>query len=179
MKTIFHSKKWIDAIAEMQGLKAEQTEYWNYTSNRKYGLPVIQMPVKTPFFSPIGTPEQCENTINFLKKKYWYIHAHYTPDYMGRGNKVHYTYVHDFKDGFNFDSSLREAIKKAEKLDYDFVEGVDLIDCYNLEQKAYKRTGLNLNYTTPEKFRKFVESISEIKGFTILYDGIPLGYYLR
>ena len=177
MVTMFHSDEWIEGIAEMQGLKVGRIDNWTYTWSRKYGLPVMQMPVKTPYFSPTGTTEQCEQAIKKLRKKFWYVHAHYSPGYMGKAHKVHYTYIHDFKDGFNFSRSLTEQLRKAERLNYEFKEGSNHKDAYLIEQKSFVRTGLNCNYSTPKRFEEFIHSIPEIGDYTISLDGIDLGYY--
>lgn len=179
MKTVFQESDWIKSIAELTSLRHGSEWGWEYTYDYKWKvLPYIKMPVKTPYFAPFMGSDQNFKILDGLKKRYWYIHAHYPP-YSGiQGDAVHYTYIHKFKDGFDFDYQLRKAIQKAEKENYEFCEGADLKDCYLLEQRAFERSGLDMNYATSETFENFVLGIPEMESFTIKLDGINIGYYL-
>ena len=172
MVTIFQSDMWTFPVSQLSNLNHKRTHKWNYCWKKKYGLKVIVQPVKTPYYAPFLDPIE---TINKLKRRYGYIHAAFPPFEGLVGRK--YTFVGDLSKDFQFDHSLRKAIRKAEKTDHEFIIGGDLYDCYSLEMESYKRLGYNYSYGSAEKFINFVNIVQCIKTFSVNYEGVPVGYF--
>ncbi|MEZ5071185.1 MAG: GNAT family N-acetyltransferase [Bacteroidales bacterium] len=196
--TIFHKTGWLLPVARFQSLSfriaacirdGEILGGMAFTWKKKFGrIPVLQMPVKTPFFSPVIAPSQskylsktesqlfevAEALGDFLTNEYQWVQATFPTAFQdvrpflwaGFNGKIHYTYrtvLSGTDDPLpDYDTPVRNKIKKGLRTEFEFRTGAtrkDIGDAWELEQKSFRRQQFEMRYADKEEFTDFVESL--------------------
>ncbi|HKK40928.1 MAG TPA: GNAT family N-acetyltransferase [Bacteroidales bacterium] len=198
--TIFHKTNWLRTFADWQHLKlcvagcfkgTELTGGMAFTWKKKFGIiPVMQQPVKTPFFSPViansqtGYLSKIESQLNatlnslidFLSSEFKLLQIQFPPSFSDIRtflwkdfeSSVHYTYltaIQQLEDLISvYDPSVRRQIKKGGEQNYSLYKdnSREFIEAaWELEQKSFKRQQLDMQYATNEDFVSFIELLAE------------------
>jgi len=199
--TIFHKSIWLQPVAGFQQLSfdvvgcfkgGQLTGGMALAWKKKFGkIPVIQMPLKTPFFGPVISysdtkyRSKIESQVltattaltDFLKSRYQHIHAQFPPaftdvrPYVWNGFEagVHYTYMGDLTAASQllegFDSDIKRRIKKARELDHQIIvesSEKNIAFAWELEQASFKRQNFGLVSLGKEEFTAFIRKLAEL-----------------
>jgi len=198
--TIFHKSFWLLPISKPQHLKFDIAACFKggklvagmaFTWKRKYGrIPVIQTPLKTPFFGPVISysdtkysskiESQVQSTAtaltNFLMSKFQLFQAQFPPSltdirpYVWNGflPKVHYTYIGEIHEDSvpseNFEPDIKRRIKKALELDHRLIvdsSRENISFAWDLEQLSFKRQQFSITAFRKDDFISFVQKLVE------------------
>lgn len=200
--TIFHKSLWLQPVAGFQKLSFSIVGSFKggklvggiaFTWKKKFGLiPVIQMPIKTPFFGPVISysdtkyRSKIESQVqsittalcSFITSRYQYFHAQFPPSFTdvrpyvwnGFEARVHYTYVTDLQDNpellEDFDSDIKRRIKKALELNHQLNidnSAENISFAWKLEQLSFERQNFSLSSFGEVDFLSLIQ-ILESKG---------------
>lgn len=196
--TIFHKSIWLKPIAEWQHLNfsiiasfkgGKLTGGMAFTWKKKFGMiPVIQMPLKTPFFGPVIS---CSDTkylskiesqvhsatkvlTDFLMSEYQLFQAQFPPSFTdvrpyvwnGFEARIHYTYNAELNREMDIqaavDPDIRRRIKKALQSAHEIHEestGDFIALAWELEQKSFERQKFSMSYAGKEQFVAFIKHL--------------------
>ena len=198
--TIFHKSLWLQPIARFQDLSFSIAACFKggklmggmaFTWKKKYGMiPVIQMPLKTPFFGPVISysdtkyrskiESQVQSTTTaltgFLMARYQLFHAQFPPSFtdvrpyawIGFNTRTHYTYIAEIhKDSElleDFEPDIRRRIKKALELDHELLidsSTENISYAWDLEQLSFDRQKFSISSFGKEDLISLVRTLEE------------------
>ena len=198
MGTLFHKTIWLENISRWQKLKFNIAGCFKGTElaggmafcwkNKMNLIPIIQMPVKTPYFGIVFSDRTSElvskheshirsisrSITEFLEQKFRYIYTIFPPGFMDIRPfiwekyiaQIHYTYrfeLNSEKDLLNsLHPSLKRQIKKSLLFDFKIQKDNSvtmLSTAWELEQKSFERQGFRFKYSKREEFVDFLETI--------------------
>lgn len=197
--TIFQKSNWLRPLAKFQHLNFSIAACFKggkmigglaFTWIKKFGLfPVIQIPLKTPFFGPVFISSNTKyrskiesqlhtamNALNdFIFSRYQHFIAAFPPaltdirpySWNGFETGIRYTYVGKLNSNIqlqeSFDSDIRRRIKKAQELDHEVImESSDtyINHAWELEQQSFKRQHFSQSGFTKQEFLSFIKTLS-------------------
>lgn len=198
--TIFQQSLWLKPMADIQHLHfsivacfkgGEMTGGMAFTWKKKFGfLPIIQIPVKTPFFGPVFMSaktmyrSRSESQLHsvtaalnkFILSRFQLLSVSFPPamtdirpySWNGFDTGIRYTYVselhRDVQLREKFDPEVRRRIKKARELDHELIiDNSDnyMMQAWELEQQSFRRQHFRHSGFTKQAFLSFLKTLSD------------------
>jgi hypothetical protein len=197
--TIFQKSIWLKPLAEFQHLSFSIAACFKggkmiggmaFTWKKKFGLlPIIQIPLKTPFFGPVFVSSNTKyrsriesqlHTVmvafnDFILSRYQHFPVSFPPaicdirpySWNGFETGVRYTYVSELNPDIqlqeDFDSDIRRRIKKAGELEHEVsIDNSDkyITHAWDLEQQSFRRHHFQQSGFSKQEFLSFIKTLS-------------------
>lgn len=197
--TIFQKSIWLEPLAKFQHLSFSIVSCFKggkmiggmaFTWKKKFGLlPIIQIPLKTPFFGPVFISSntkyrsRIESQLHavmsafndYILSRYQHISITFPPSisdirpysWNGFETGIRYTYISELNPEVqiqdDFDSDIRRRIKKAEELDYKIITDIsdeNITHAWELEQQSFLRHQFQQSGFSKQEFLSFIKTLS-------------------